>query len=52
MYALQKHVSDHLLTGSRIENAAAQYLRNVEIEYALYDSAAAGRVVDLPPVGS
>lgn len=52
VFALQKHVSDHLLTGSPIENAAPDYLRNVEIEYALYDSAAAGRVVDLPPAGS
>lgn len=47
VFALQKHVSDHLLTGSPIENHAASYLRNIEIEYALYDSAAAGRVVDL-----
>ena len=47
VFALQKHVSDHLLTGSPIENDAASYLRNVEIEYALYDSATAGRVVDL-----
>ncbi|MEQ8395488.1 Gfo/Idh/MocA family oxidoreductase [Thalassobaculum sp.] len=47
VFALQKHVSDHLLTGSPIENDAASYLRNIEIEYALYDSAAAGRVVDL-----
>lgn len=47
VYALQKHVSDHLLTGSPIENDAADYLRNIEIEYALYESAAAGRVVEL-----
>lgn len=49
VFALQKHVSDHLLRGSPIENDAASYLRNIEIEYALYDSAAAGRVVDLAP---
>lgn len=45
VHALQKHVSDHLLTGSPIENAAAAYLRNLEIEEALYESAASGRVV-------
>lgn len=47
VYALQKHVSDHLRHGTPIENDAAGYLRNLEIEEALYDSAAAGRVVDV-----
>lgn len=47
VFALQKHVADHLLRGSPVENDAASYLRNIEIEYALYDSAAAGQVVDL-----
>jgi len=50
VFSLQKHVSDHLLRGTPIENDAASYLRNIEIEYALYDSAAAGRVVELGPV--
>lgn len=45
VHALQKHVSDHLLTGSPVENDAASYLRNLEIEEALYESAASGRVV-------
>lgn len=49
VFALQKHVSDHLLHGHPIENEAASYLRNIEIEYALYDSAAEGRVVELSP---
>lgn len=47
VHALQKHVSDHLLTGSPIENDAASYLRNLEIEEALYGSAADGRVVQV-----
>jgi len=47
VYALQKHVGDHLLHGTPVENDAAGYLRNLEIEDALYDSAAAGRVVDV-----
>ncbi|GHD44609.1 NADH-dependent dehydrogenase [Thalassobaculum fulvum] len=47
VYALQKHVGDHLLRGTPIENDAEAYLRNLEIEEALYDSAAAGRVVEV-----
>ena len=50
VYALQKHVSDHLLHGTPIENDAASYLRNVEIEEAVYASAASGGVVELEPV--
>lgn len=45
--ALQKHVSDHLLHGTPIENDAASYLRNLVIEQALYESASSGRVVDV-----
>jgi predicted dehydrogenase len=47
VYALQKHVGDHLLRGTAIENDAEAYLRNLEIEEALYDSAATGRVVEV-----
>lgn len=45
--ALQKHVSDHLLRGTPVENTAAEYLRNLEIEETLYESAATGRAVEL-----
>jgi hypothetical protein len=38
VHALQAHVVDHLLNGSSIENTAREYLRNVEIEKAIYSS--------------
>lgn len=47
VYALQRHVSDHLLHDGPVENTARAYLRNLEIEEAVYDSAASGRVVGL-----
>ncbi|MFC5585019.1 Gfo/Idh/MocA family protein [Nitratireductor kimnyeongensis] len=47
VYHLQKHVSDHLLHGTPIENDAASYLRNIEIENAIYHSASKGCVVSL-----
>jgi D-apiose dehydrogenase len=47
VFALQKHVSDHLRHGSLIENEAASYIRNMEIEEAVYRSAHEGRKVDL-----
>lgn len=47
VFALQTHVTDHLLRGSPIENDARSYLRNIAIEQALYESAASGRVVEV-----
>lgn len=47
VYALQRHVSDHALTGAPLENRADAYLRNMEIEEAVYQASAGGRVVDL-----
>ena len=47
VYHLQKHVSDHLLHGTLIENDAASYLRNIEIENAVYHSASKGCVITL-----
>jgi predicted dehydrogenase len=38
VHALQAHVVAHLLNGSPIENTAREYLRNVEIEKAIYSS--------------
>ncbi|WP_336054939.1 Gfo/Idh/MocA family protein [Nitratireductor sp. CH_MIT9313-5] len=49
VYFLQKHVSDHLLNGSAIENDAASYLRNIQIENAIYHSAETGSMVSLGP---
>jgi predicted dehydrogenase len=47
VFALQKHVSDHMRHGSPIENDAASYIRNMEIEEAVYRSAREGRMIDL-----
>jgi predicted dehydrogenase len=41
-YALQAHVTAHLVTGAPIENTAAAYLRNMEIVEAAYSSARTG----------
>lgn len=46
--ALQAHVAGHLLRGERLENSGEDYLRNIEIEEAVYSSAAEGRRIDLP----
>ena len=45
--SLQRHVVDHLLRGTPLENRAADYLRNLEIVEAIYRSAQEGRWVDL-----
>lgn len=49
VFALQRHVVDHLTRGTPVENAAAAYLRNLEIEEAVYLSADEGRIITLPP---
>jgi len=46
--ALQGHVLDHLIDGAPLENAAGAYLRNLEIEEAVYRAAAEGRRIPLP----
>jgi predicted dehydrogenase len=43
VYRLQQHVIAHLQDGAPVENDAARYLRNVEIEEAVYRSAEEGR---------
>ena len=45
VYHLQQHVIGHLQGGGPIENDAERYLRNVEIEDAVYQSAEEGRWV-------
>ncbi len=42
VYHLQRHVVQHLLDGAPLENDAASYLRNIEIEEAVYRSAEQG----------
>jgi hypothetical protein len=44
---LQQHVTDALLRGGPLENSAADYLRNVLIEQAVYESDAKGQRVAL-----
>lgn len=40
---LQAHVVEHLLEGGALENAATDYMRNVRIEEAVYESNRLGR---------
>ncbi|WMS43663.1 Gfo/Idh/MocA family oxidoreductase [Acuticoccus sp. MNP-M23] len=40
--ALQAHVVDHFVNGAPLENTARDYLRNLELEDAIYRSAATG----------
>jgi predicted dehydrogenase len=47
VHLLQRHVVEHLLDDRPLENDAARYLRNVEIEEAVYRSANEGRWVDI-----
>ena len=51
VYALQAHVVAHLVTGSPVENTAREYLRNVEIEQAIYRANDEARWIDLSPGG-
>jgi D-apiose dehydrogenase len=43
VHELQRHVVAHLRGGAPLENSGAAYLRNLEIEEAIYRSAASGR---------
>ena len=43
VHALQQHVVAHLHGGAPLENTGAAYLRNLEIEEAIYRSAASGQ---------
>ncbi len=44
---LQQHVCDALIQGSQPENLARDYLRNLEIEEAIYASAESGHRIIL-----
>ncbi|WP_299625902.1 Gfo/Idh/MocA family protein [Pelagibius sp.] len=43
VYRLQRHVVDHLLDGGPVMNRASDYLANLRIEEAVYDSHREGR---------
>jgi D-apiose dehydrogenase len=47
VHALQRHVVAHLLQGAPLENAGEAYVRNLEIEEAIYSSAQSGRWLEL-----
>jgi predicted dehydrogenase len=46
--ALQAHVVDHFLKRTPAENLGRAYLRNLEIEEAIYRSSAEGRRISIP----
>jgi len=47
VYRQSRHVADHLLTGSALVNTGRDYLRNLDIEEAIYRSAAEARFISL-----
>ncbi|MHA1564362.1 MAG: Gfo/Idh/MocA family protein [Alphaproteobacteria bacterium] len=47
VHALQQHVISHILDGSALENSAQDYLRNLQIEDAVYQSSKSGRRITL-----
>lgn len=40
VYHMQKHIVDHLLHGSSLENSVNDYLRNLELEELVYEASA------------
>jgi len=49
VYALIRHVVDHLRRGVPVENAGRHYLRNIEIEDAIYRAHETGQRIETPP---
>ncbi|MEL7429687.1 MAG: gfo/Idh/MocA family oxidoreductase, partial [Pseudomonadota bacterium] len=47
VFALQNHVIHSILNGTKPENTAAEYIRIIEFEQAVYESAASGKRVEL-----
>ncbi|MEL6374158.1 MAG: Gfo/Idh/MocA family oxidoreductase [Pseudomonadota bacterium] len=50
VYALSRHVVDHLTTGTPLENTGAAYLANLAVEEAVYRAHDEQRYIALPPV--
>ena len=48
VYRLTVHILDHLLRGRPLVNSGRDYLRNVEIEEAIYRSSESGRRIEVP----
>jgi len=49
VFALQAHVVAHLRDAGPLENSGRSYLRNLEVEDAVYRSSEEGRWIDLSP---
>ena len=49
VHGLNRHIVDHLMRGTALENTGAAYLRNMEIVEAIYRSHETGRRIALPP---
>jgi hypothetical protein len=47
VYAFQAHVLAHIQDGAPLENTARHYLRNLQIEEAVYRSSSEGRYITL-----
>ncbi len=47
VFALQSHVVSHLQTGTALENTGRAYLKNLEVEDAVYRSSATGTRLDV-----
>ncbi|MEJ2090299.1 MAG: hypothetical protein P8Y69_17930 [Gammaproteobacteria bacterium] len=47
VFATQAHVISHLRAGTPLENSGREYLRNLEIEDAIYRSSEEGRWIEL-----
>lgn len=47
VYRFQRHVVDSIVSGQLLENTGADYLRNIEIEERIYQSAQQGRWLEL-----
>ena len=52
VYRLQAHVVEHLTKGTPLQNTASEYLRNLEIENAVYQSSEEGRRLSLQAAGA
>ena len=50
--ATQAHIVSHLREGAPLENSGRDYLRNLDVEEAVYASSVEGRWIALPPIRS
>jgi D-apiose dehydrogenase len=48
-WRLQRHVVDHLTRGTPMMNTAREYLANLRVEAAVYESASTGKTIEVAP---